>query len=47
MVDNRNKAMLIVKRKKTTFPKGLLSQEEKNTKKVIKLLRGYYQIYWI
>ncbi|MBZ9621433.1 hypothetical protein G9F71_000815 [Clostridium sp. FP2] len=48
MVDIRDKDKIkfAEKRKKTTCPNGLLkSQEEKDTELVLRLLRGYYQIY--
>ncbi|MCB2299894.1 hypothetical protein [Clostridium tagluense] len=47
MENIRDKVMSTEKRKKTTCPKGLLKSEaEKNTEKVLKLMRGYYQIYY-
>ncbi|UZW12845.1 hypothetical protein OSC52_13405 [Clostridium pasteurianum] len=46
MGDKTDKTQNIVNRKKTTCPKvGFKADEEKNTELVLKLLRGYYQVY--
>lgn len=46
MGDKTDKIQNMVNMKKTTCPKvGFKSDEEKNTELVLKLLRGYYQIY--
>jgi hypothetical protein len=48
MAKIKNKETVVTKeqRKKTTCPEGLLKSEaEKNTELVLKLLRGYYQMY--